>query len=1402
MENESNEKFIPILKDINDLHFCSLVILYYHKNVNKTTDLGQVINHNFQSLFADLPPAIRELLKIYDFQKKAKHMGEGNFRDMLRQEYGYLNKNVQSVFSLWKLLFVQFASLSVNHYELLAEVFSALNLVCIADLKNMLYVGRNFTEASFSELLFVLVQLKNYQEIHIINYEENKIDVKKCLENVRDELYYVEPAIRDSMMKRVVMVQEAQLNAAYLNAYITQNSNEKFILIIGMERFLTFKDNSEINVERMGVALRLGTSENVDWNLLLGQLNHMHSLVKEKNAYLLTVYLVDNPLDDAEQKIQSHYNDSLVFDILYDQTASDFGTSEQRVYERLLNQIFYSSNAYEEILSHEEELQKENFIVLKSYYFLFHGDYFHAVTELEQLTGAAECYTKFLLAELYNITDETEAAYNIYKEIYEKDRYYPNLIPAALYSLRDTDEKEEQLLWIKRGLLLNPKDQVMVNHLANYYTMAEEYMASANEWKVLYELTDDPFYILLYEINLILSCVDKTQMKNIQAWVDEKVSLYPQYADEIYCRIGNIVFDKVNKEKALPCFEKVKESFDGIYYDVARKKMGIYYSQYFRGTGKEVSQDKKKEFVQKLVSHVLILTYGSQSIYSWNDYIQESFSYDKWVELSGQILAGCLMKLAETYLKGEANESKLRVGEREEAEFDGLFQEYGGSLMPNLEAINRDEYLLSLLAQGKCKVTAGEIQLVNDIAYTFFRLASIFEESYYKNISMCFGLLAWSDASMAIGAYAQGMISFIAAAEKLLEIGESGILHEMGYVFGQFFSLSQVFPKIELSAWDLPLLENYFRRFGYPKALLYRMLGRYEDVIRQEPSEFKEIMDKSEEANIILLAKNESLDNILFIDSLIWAYNKTGESGRARAYLCRLYPTIELTLMEHIDIAHHFLIRYSDFFMDFGDYRSAIEIFQSSLSLIEKLRGTSFGTERSYLGNPSDTVSRRIIYIICEKSRLKKEELELDGLLGHIILHLVPRSLIEERNGNREVAMDEKLFEKEKQYYQLFEILNHSKSLDKMVYKQLVDRFFETKRHLEENHPRFKPLKPYSLIGCKNEDSFVFIRSKLKEGEVFYRNILAESCLVHILVSQDACYVSSEKINLNRLGELLERLECMINDSVDNLRRYGFHDYADLFEELTQMLFRPLIVQADSFHALYYMPEHQLVHITPNFIRINGKWGVECFDRIELVIDYNDIGNSRREMNSFPDKFFISESTKGGQQIIKKTLDGFSSFSKIDFDKAGHILIQESVNTLVIVAHGISEEFGEFYYGAKKLELSRKKQINLNEFVVLHSAYVENAIIIACSGGTPMNGGMERNYGVWDSMLKKNVKYILYCKWDVSTKETNDILATILQEMQTGNRLLSEALNIAQRELRGSNPILWSGLEVWKNTGI
>lgn len=238
-------------------------------------------------------------------------------------------------------------------------------------------------------------------------------------------------------------------------------------------------------------------------------------LLREKSTYLLTVYHIDNLLDNARQKIQLHYSDS---------------------------------------------------------FFLRQNDFFHAISELEQLPDDVDCYFQFLLAELYNITGETQKAYVILKAIYEKDKYAPNLVNAIIYSLRDSSNDDEQLLWIRKGLEINPKAPIMVKHLANYYTMKEDYLESAEQWKILYELTDDPFYWLLSELNIILQAADRKQMGYIHTWVDETVSMYPQYADEIYNRIGSIIFDKINKENALPYFEKVAESFDESYCIAAKKR--------------------------------------------------------------------------------------------------------------------------------------------------------------------------------------------------------------------------------------------------------------------------------------------------------------------------------------------------------------------------------------------------------------------------------------------------------------------------------------------------------------------------------------------------------------------------------------------------------------------------------------------------------------------------------------------------------------------------------------------------------------------------------------------------------------------------------------------------------------
>lgn len=41
MNIDSNEELFQVLKEYDKLHFCMLVILYYHKNINKIIDTNQ-----------------------------------------------------------------------------------------------------------------------------------------------------------------------------------------------------------------------------------------------------------------------------------------------------------------------------------------------------------------------------------------------------------------------------------------------------------------------------------------------------------------------------------------------------------------------------------------------------------------------------------------------------------------------------------------------------------------------------------------------------------------------------------------------------------------------------------------------------------------------------------------------------------------------------------------------------------------------------------------------------------------------------------------------------------------------------------------------------------------------------------------------------------------------------------------------------------------------------------------------------------------------------------------------------------------------------------------------------------------------------------------------------------------
>lgn len=1459
MNREDDNKILQILEDYDKLQFCVTIILYYQGNHHTTAQMEQMISEGPDRLCQDLPPGIIMLLDLYDFVRKVKLMDGDKLKDILKRKYELLEEDIRSAFSLWKILFRQFAELSFVNRELLPEIFSALNMVGIAELKSTLYVSDNFHEISLIELLYILVQLKNYQAIHIINYDEGDIDIDKCLEDVREELscmFYGQPDILKSMMDRLIVVRNAQLNFTYLDTYIAQNAAENFIIIIGMERFARPKDGGKADIRFGDGGLYLRPNENTDWDGLLERINNLYVLRDDigagrsvpcqeicyHNACLLTVYHVKGPGDGEKREIYRHYNeDSLSFDLLFDGNSAAFLEMDQEkdLYEQLLELIFCEDHACEKISEYEGKLSDENFILLKAYFYLAHKAYYFAIEELEKLPEDAELYYKFILADLYNVTGDTDAAYGMLDSIYERDRYFPGIVDAILYSLRDDEDQAKRLMWIRRGLAVNENDPMMIQHLANYDTEQEDYRASAAQWEILHDMTGDLFYQLLSKVNILLSLADKLQIKDIEAWVSETAPAYPQYVDEIYARAGNIIFDKINGERALPYFERVTESFEEIYCVSAVKKVELYYKIYARRADKRLCQHEMEQFVKMIAGHVVILTYGAQSVYSWGDYIKKIYPYERWVEISGGILMNSLTKLVRGYLAGEVKETELTREEQKYTDTGRYFEKYGEFWTPDREAMDEGGYLLLLLMQGKEKISEGEIQSANNIAYTLFNMAVTAKENYYKNISMCFGLLVWSGASMAIGACAEGMLSFVAAAERLLEIGEAMVLHRGEFVFDQLLYLYSRSFQTGQEMKEMDLFEGYFDQLGYPKWLLYHISGRYEEIIRQEPAQLKTMIDQMEEANIVLVQREENLYNLIAFDSFISAYDAVGKPERAKVYLYRLLPVMDITFAAHMDISYRFFMRYADILAKLKDHDAANEMLMRSLAVLERLREVSFSRERAYPGDMADMAIRGILRNICEKNASERagaepdeiyacggnggeadevnacaragvheeaqhtdgSDMETDELFGLMMVSLVPRAIIEERNGRYGMAKDRELLRKEREYYHLANLLNttEQRSASSLFYRQIMDRFLDIKQYLEENDPSFMPLEPYTLIGYNGGNPFVFLEGKLKDGEVFYRNILVGERLIHIMVRSDCHYICSENINSDKLGGLLESLEAMIDKDVFELKGLDACTYTGLFEELTKMLFSPLIRQLDRISVLYYMPDHKLPHITPNFIRIHDKWGVECFDRIELVIDYNHIGGGNRVAGGLPERFFISDSKRGKLEQIKETMDHFPAFTELVQDRDGRIVIEEPLHMLLVAAHGIADGYGKLYYGAKKLELSRKKQIDLNDFISLRNAEIENVIVIACGGGTPADDKIEQNSGVWDAMLRKNVRYILYCKWNVSTSHTNELLTVILQEMGSGEKLLGEALNTAQRKLVHLNPVLWAGLEVWKN---
>ncbi|BCN30126.1 tetratricopeptide repeat protein [Anaeromicropila herbilytica] len=1383
---------------------CTLLLMFYKSSEKKIVNIYVLSRMQVKDIYKELPFEVNVVLDEYNFKRNIKKIDTQTLQDI----YDFCNEHIlnetSSFFGILKILLIDFDWLNTKiEQDKIDKCISALNLLNLRQFKELLLFSDKFNNTTISELLTLLLYIGNFDKIHIICFDNTLFDydvsVNKIIKALLQDLEMTESELREIVTTNIIEINHPHMNFDFLDNFILNNCENQFIMVIGINRFISYKKTSDITVNIMDSQLQLHHSENIDWVNFVNHLDKLFSYVNGKSSWLTVVYNDENLIDRAVEIVTELSFDLKTFDIAADHfTYTD--SDRNILYNKLFEQIELNNECdfLNLIEKNKSSISDEHIVKLNSYFHLANNDYINAIYALETLPDDSNLANKFLLGTLYNRTGCTDKAFSLYQDIYSKDKFYPNLINEIILSLEHCGDEIKLFEWIEKGLELNPDDILVLTHLGNYYSRNAMYLKAAKTWAKLYELTYEPFNNLLREINILLSDIKNTSMEIIKLWLDEKIVQYAQFKDEIYYRIGLIIYDEKRKDDSLPFFEKVISKFDNsITYNTSLKIVELHHRKCFRFTKKEISDQEALGFIEVLINNIVTLTYGSKTVYIWSKYIENTYSYSTWKKYLNELLFKYLCIWEEKVFDDDHNKTILNINEN--SELESKFEIIGKMYMPNLESCSLDERLLLMLVQAQTEASKGNLQMSNDVAFTFFKLSHDLNNEY-KNVAISFGLLSWSNTCFKIGAVVEGILSFIAAMNQGININEYYLAMKF-YMINIFEYLYDSSNDLFLNSEQKKLLERYFTLLDYPKSLFFSITKEYDKVLEVESKEITNFINLKKKFNtqLIINFKDNDFNYILHIDNLINSYFMSGNIKNAIFYIDTFYSTLLLNLSEHQDVLHKFVIRWAEIYAMDSNFDKSIELLSQAVDAIEKLRRVSHKSERSFLGSELDKTYRKILLLLCRKNGSKKDFV-LNLSCVNAIINLIPKSIIEQKYQNYTVFLNDDLIVKEKRYNQLFNIIENmnNKTLSNPNYKEKVEEFLFLKDILEKNHPNYKPLPTYCLINNTENNSFLSISAKLEEGEIFYRNVLVGEFILHVTVTNHMQQVVTEKIDLSMLSILQKKLDNFINASIYELEKEVETEYTDLFEEISCTLFKPLIEQLVDFSTLYYMPDLTLTHITPNFLRTKGKWIIETLNNIELVIDYNDIGKTKFNTSQETEcNYFVSDSSIGLLPSIKKTLSSIGYFKEV-LPRSGNIIVDKQLKTFVLAAHGISNQFGEEYYGAKNISLSKKKQVDLSEFINIYSN-IDNMIVLACSGGTPTEDRIECDNGVWASLFNKDIKFILYCKWDVSTKHTNLMLSEILGFMNNSDVLLSEALIKAQRNFTSINPVLWAGLEVWKN---
>lgn len=1224
-----------------------------------------------------------------------------------------------------------------------------------------------------------------------------------------------------------------------LETILNQLDKNYIVIIIGGERFLSYKEFDNVfETEFKNIKVNLHKMEDENWTHL-AELLGKFSLISKEKINGLVVFI--NTYESCFGILQSEFKKFNDPEILFLKEHNEVADEIVKIQENIIKSLKFKSfgDILEEIERAKSSIPERIYKYFKSLAYIKYGYRKEAIEIMENNFENLTNREKITLADLKYSSGNCEQSFVILKGVYEEDKLEIGLMQALVRGLENNKslKDEDKQFWIEEALRIDGSNPVVLECAANHYSSMEDYTESSKKRRILAEILNDPFHSLLARILELLDNLPKKESV-AEDYIEQFIIKNPQLTNEARFRLA-CLFEKEYDSPfyAYNNFKKVStEVFEEKVYDAAVGRMKILQDinlasralMKIKPFAREADARKlSDERCNELLKNIPILASKTGGCFIWQSFIRKTYSQKNWKALLMPRLINYLkiwnkLDFISIYHESELDRlSKLQVEKLDKTmNVDNalktlsnlIYMELGNKEMETiiigaLKFLTKEnEVEGSIWARYFASIIFsinGEHQKANDYALTILDFASKEKDKTLNSKYRMLGLMSWGYSQYRLGNQVEGLCCVLAASELGFSISEIGpFIKDGSNIISRFFFDNKEIC-IKTNNAEINMFYDKMSVFDVSGNISKKIAeGNWNDVYH----ELKLKIDDYSYKNI-----NWAGDMV----NLINACSKIGNIEEAIKLINTYGDEVKKKLEIRKDIRPKILSSWSEMIImnleDKNEKQSLIKatnLLEEAIEDIEAKRRVNHKEERAFISESNNDIFKSYLQLLVWKYNFKDMDFnrnEIRGKIEETLNKLCPRSIIEQKYYNKNEFISPEINEIEKTYRKIYQellIVQQKKGVNEDLYIEKSKRCEELLEILKREHPYYKSLIDYKTI------RFNSIKSNLDDGDILYQYVITKFGLVYILFTKNY-----EEINFSVISpENKERFDVVTKALGIELQNYSsnIEDIIRIADFMSMNIFYPLlryIKEKEYFNSnLYVISDTTIPYLSPNLIRINNEWLISRMNSISNLIDYaifnkneekakNEMKNSTIAMTlgqdkviNYAKKYLTKNSQNFNMKISNKSIENLIDDCKTN-----------SYNTLLLIGHGVQDHINSTFSGSIAIQ-GNKKLVWIDD-IKDSFQYLDTVILITCSSGTPFEGQIETNEGIWGSILQKDVSNIIMCKWDVPVKESMELIGMIFEAIKSKDIDIKQALNTAQKEFacRKNHPAVWAGLEYWKN---